>query len=159
MAILSITWSVRANGFYNHLDFSIIRDGKSKPQWPKQKGNIRIRVTKRMPRAKLGIGTAWAKDSTIQSLCPTLCPVPRNGYWFHTHIQARRKGKTSGSFSSFSAGKQNCSLNPAPAGKPLLIYHLLEVLHRQHRQLKLRKRKRNWPSLKSKRRTGEEGSE
>lgn len=64
MIIFSITYSGRADRFCNHLDFFTTRDGKSKPHWPKQKGEVLTNVTKRKSRAKLTLGMAWAKDPT-----------------------------------------------------------------------------------------------
>ena len=56
MIILSVTKSGIMKSFYNHLEFFIIRVGKSNPYWPKQKRDVLTHVTKRKSRAKLGEG-------------------------------------------------------------------------------------------------------
>ena len=46
MATVSVTYSRKANRFYNHLDFFTRRDGKSNANWPKQTGKVFMPVTK-----------------------------------------------------------------------------------------------------------------
>ena len=52
MIILSVTKSGIMKSLCNHLEFFIIRVGKSNPYWPKR--DVLTHVTKRKSRAKLG---------------------------------------------------------------------------------------------------------